>query len=278
MTQRLLLVNPRPMGAKSVGRSTARKATTRKGRRTMKRRTAAQKRATARMIAANRARARGARRAPTRARRRRVRRNPATSVAQRKTYARIPRMNPIRRRRRRAAVRRTARRVRRNPIVRGWNLNTIIRDLVQPAATGAVGAIANDALFTYLPLPAALKTPGIARYATKGISAVLLTIVAGMVVSKRTAAQMGVGALTTLTAEIARNFLAQNVPALAPAALEGMGLYTSGYGMGYYTPALPAGGGMGLYTPGAQTSVLPSLAPSNAPGLGEFSENGYSYS
>ncbi len=151
---------------------------------------------------------------------------------------------------------------------------------------GAVGAIANDALFTYLPLPMQFKTPGFARYASKGVSAVLMTWLASFVVQKRTAVQLGVGALTCLTAEMARVFMQQTIPQLAPVAMEGMGMYT----MGYYNPALPAGGGengaynnnnMGVYVPGASSGYqpLPSLATRETPGVsGMTDEHGYSYS
>ena len=227
-----------------------------------KRRTAAQKRATAKMIAANRARSRK-RRAPSKTRRRKVRKNPATSAAQRRTYSRTARMNPKRRRR-----------VRRNPT--GLNMRTITNDLLIPAATGAVGAIANDALFHYLPLPAQLKSPGVMRYASKGVSAIAMTWLASMVVKRQTAMRLGVGALTTLTAEIARDLMTRTVPQLAPVAMEGMGVYTMG-GMGYYNPALPAGGGVGN---------LPNLATQEnmGPGMGVYThgseaapDNGYNY-
>jgi hypothetical protein len=148
-------------------------------------------------------------------------------------------------------------------------MNQITNELLMPAAVGAVGAIANDALFTYLPLPAQFKAPGFARYASKGLSAVVMTWLASLVVRRQTAMQLGVGALTTLTAEIARQFMAQNLPMLAPVAMEGMGLYT----MGYYNPALPAGGGinannnMGLYTTGGAMQQLPSLATRETPGV-----------
>jgi len=271
MAQRLLLVNPTRTRAKSLGRkkpAAIKKRPKAKRRKPMaKRRTAAQKAATRKMIAANRRRrapTRAARKAPAK-RKRRVRRNPATKASQRRTYSRTATMNPRKRRR-----------IRRNPTGR-INLRTITNDLLMPAATGAVGAIANDALFTYLPLPVQFKTPGFARYASKAVTAIAMTWLAGMVVQKKTAMQLGVGALTTLTAEIAREFMVRNVPALAPAAMEGMGVYT----MGYYNPATPAGGGMGVYVPGAQTQQLPSLASRETPGVAPMamgqSPDGYNY-
>ena len=170
-------------------------------------------------------------------------------------------MNPRRRRRG----------VRRNQIGKFPTMRQITDELVMPAAVGAVGAIANDALFTYLPIPLQFKTPGFPRYASKGLSAVVMTWLASLVVRRQTAMQLGVGALTTLTAEIARDFMIR-VPTLAPMAVEGMGLYT----MGYYNPALPAGGGvpannygnnMSLYTTGNGQPALPSLATRETPGV-----------
>ena len=157
-------------------------------------------------------------------------------------------------------------------------MKQITDELLMPAATGAVGAIANDALFTYLPLPAQFKTPGFARYASKGVSAVVMTWLASLVVQRKTAMQLGVGALTTLTAEIAREFMVRNIPAIAPAAMEGMGMYT----MGYYNPAMPAGGGMGVYVPGVERQQLPSLATRETPGvapsaMGMNDQHGYNY-
>lgn len=200
-----------------------------------------------------------ARRAP--AKRRRVRRNPATKATARRTYSRTATMrrNPVRRRR-------ATRRVARNPIS---SVNSIVNNMLKPAMTGAVGAIANDALFMYLPLPEQFKSPGLMRYASKAVTAVGLTWIASKVVSRKTATEMGVGALTCLTAEVARNFLVQNVPALAPAAMEGMGVYVPA--LGYYNAAQPIGqdpSQMGAYIPAGGSAVA---------GNG-MAENGYAYS
>ena len=156
-----------------------------------------------------------------------------------------------------------------------------MRDFMQPALTGAVGAIANDALFTYLPVPAQLKAPGLPRYASKALSAVLMSWIASFVVNQRTATQLGVGALTCLTAEVARDFILTQLPAATPLAVEGMGLYTTMQGLGYYNPARPAGGGaLSLYTPSnAASPGLPSLSTRETPGVGNYGANpdGFSY-
>lgn len=158
-------------------------------------------------------------------------------------------------------------------------MRTITDDLLIPAATGAVGAIANDALFTYLPLPAQLKTPGPMRYASKAVSAIAMTWLASLVLKRQTALRLGVGALTTLSAEIARDLMTRTVPQLAPVAMEGMGVYT----MGYYNPAIPAGGGeMGVYTGGGNRAGLPNLANQQGMSPGQMgyagaSPDGYSY-
>lgn len=192
---------------------------------------------------------------------RRVRRNPvarstASTPARRRTYKRTATMAPARRRR-------STRRVARNPISgRG-----LMNDLLKPAMTGAAGAIVNDTLFTYLPLPDTLKAPGLARYATKGVTAVALTWAASKLLNRKTALEMGVGALTCLTAEVARNFITANVPALAPVAMEGMGVYVPS--LGYYNPAPAIGNdtGMGAYIPSGANIADNGMA-----------ENGYAYS
>lgn len=212
------------------------------------------------------ARRTSARRAPARRRRR----NPATRAAQRGTYARLPTMRTNPRKRRS-----TRRRVRRNQL-RIPTMNQLMGNLIIPAATGTVGAIANDLLYTYIPWPEAMKSTQWGRFATKGLTAVGMTMIAGMAVNQRTASHLGVGAFVQLFSDLARQFMVTNGVA-SDAALEGMGVYT----MGYYNPALPAGGGMdgmGLYVPGNQMSApgqLPSLSPSQ--NVGEYVENGYSY-
>jgi hypothetical protein len=103
-----------------------------------------------------------------------------------------------------------------------------------------------------------------------------------MVVKRQTALRLGVGALTTLSAEIARDLMTRTMPQLAPVAMEGMGVYTMN-GMGYYNPAIPAGGGaMGVYTQGGGGGAqVPNLATQEgvSPGMGHYaaSPDGYSY-
>lgn len=215
-----------------------------------KRRTAAQRRATAKMIAANRARRRlGA--APRK--RRRLRRNPISKAAAYRAVPSIAKANPIRRRRRRTAVA-SRRRVRRNPI----RAAGLIPNLFMPAATAAAGALALDVAFGYLPIPANLKTPGPVSIITKSAGAILLTMIAGKVVSKSTAQAMGVGALTVILHDAAKAFIMKSMPTLK---LDGLGYYSAGYPVGGYMD------GLGVYV-GAGGSAGSGLPNMN--GLGEY--------
>ncbi len=218
-----------------------------------KRRTAAQKRATAKLVAFNRSRRRLSN--PTR-KRRRLRRNPITKAAAYRAVPTIARANPIRRRRRRGtsvAVRR--RRIRHNPLRLGGG--GIFGQLMMPAATAAVGALALDVAFGYLPLPANLRT-GPLQLVTKTVGAIGLTFIASKVVSKSTAQAMGVGALTVVFHDVMKSFIVKTMPTLK---MDGLGYYSAGYpvggydgmaGMGEYIGNL-SGGGMPM--PGNQTMM-----------------------
>lgn len=191
------------------------------------RRTAAQKRATAKLVALNRSKRR--------------RSNPSRAAA----YRQVATMsNPIKRRRRRrnplstVARRRVARR--RNPINGG------ISRMVMPAVTGAAGALALDVAFGYLPIPATLKA-GPLRHIVKAAGAIGLSIIAGKVVKKSTAEAMGIGALTVIAHDMAKEAVTKFAPQVK---MDGVGLYVNG--MGYYNPAMPAGGGDYAALPPAQ--------------------------
>lgn len=213
------------------------------------RRTAAQKRATLKMLSANRARRR--------------KRNPSRAAA----YRSVPTMaNPIKRRRRRRArnpigsvARRRVNRIRRrrNPI--GG-----VQNLFMSAVTGAAGAIVLDVAFGYLPIPANLKT-GPLKDVVKAIGAVGLTMIASRVVKKSTAEAMGIGALTVIAHDLAKGAIAKFAPSVKMDGMGDMGLYVNG--LGYYSPAMPAGGqdalpapGMGLYVNGYSGADLETEA------------------
>jgi len=205
-----------------------------------KKRTPAQKRATAKLVAANKRRAKAParravakRRAPTHAPKR----------ARRKAVGYTVGRAPIRRRKM-------------NPIRRG-GMKGIVKNLAVPAATAAGGALALDAIWAYLPIPAAARS-GKMRHVAKALGAVGLKYAAGAVVSKKTADELAFGALTVVFHAAARELMAESMPSVRMD------------GMGYMSPALPAGtkpvnssmgfypsAGMGYYPPAAQVSNAP---------------------
>lgn len=268
MGERVLLVNPirrkraakKPAKKRAVGYTVGSAPVRRRklnpikrGPKMAKRRTAAQRRATAKLVAFNRSRRRLSN--PAR-KRRRLRRNPVSKAAAYRALPTIARPNPARRRRRRigsTAVRRVRRRVRRNPLP---SMGGLMKTLIQPAAAAAVGALALDIAFGYLPIPANLKT-GPLNLLTKTAGAVALSMIAGKVVNKAAGQQMGIGALTVVLHDAAKAFIAQSMPALK---MDGIGYYSAGYPVGGYE-------GMGVYlgTGGARSSGLPNMN-----GMGEY--------
>lgn len=185
----------------------------RKSAMSKKRRTAAQKAATAKMLAANRRR----------------RSKPAS-------YAK----NPIKRRRSTALVSRHVARRRRNPI-RMPSMSGV-GALLKPAAVGAAGAVAVDAIMTYVPLPAAL-TNGNMALVTRGAAAVLLGTVGRKLIGPA-ATGMAVGSLTVTAYNLAKSLLAQ-----------------SGFPLGY------VGAGISTVAPSV------SAAPAQAAGMGAYLPN-----
>lgn len=167
------------------------------------------------------------------------------------------------RRRRRAAPRRSYRR-RSNPIlVRG----IIDRQLI-PAAIGGGGAVLNDVLFNYLPLPAMLKA-GMFRHAAKAGLAIVLGIVASKVVKKTTADQIGSGALTVVGYNVVREAVAKFAPNIQMGEYLDPGLgYT---GAGYN----PLSTGLGEYLDPNALNGLPGVSMGNqfsqgSPYMGEW--------
>ncbi len=169
-----------------------------------------------RKVTARRASAR--RRRPTRRRRRR---NPIGPYARNGMGYYVS--NPRHRRRRRPARRRTTarRRYRRNPTMRG-----IINQLVMPAATAGAGALALDVLWGFVPVPAEIKT-GPMRHVAKGLGAVVLGQLVGMVANKRMGDTMAMGALTVVFHSAFREMTAQFMPNVP------LGYYSAGANAGY---------------------------------------------
>ncbi len=175
------------------------------------------------------------RRAPTRRRPRRKvaarRRRPATKRRRRRNpigpYARSGMgmyvSNPRRRRRRPARKRTTARRrYRRNPTT----MKGIINQLVMPAATAGAGALALDILWGFVPVPPEIKT-GPMRHVAKGLGAVVLGQLVGMVGSKRMGDTMAMGALTVVFHSAFKEMTAQFMPNVP------LGYYSAGANAGY---------------------------------------------
>lgn len=213
-----------------------------------KRRTAAQRAATRKLVALNKSRRGGAKRKT-----KRVRRNPIARASRRRSVARGRRRAaaPARRRmsravRRNPAPRRASRRVRRNPIL---PTRSTLMGLFGPALHGVGGSLVVDGVFGHLPLPAQFQT-GYGRHATKVGLAVLLAVVGGRFFAKKTATQMGIGSLTVIGHEVARELAAEFVPQVN---LDGMAMPVGAFvtgpgasGMGYISSAMNADANSGL--------------------------------
>lgn len=159
-------------------------------------------------------------------------------TAKRKT---VKRKSPTKYRKRSAAKRKRARR--RNPSARG-----IVGSQLMPAATNAMGALALDVLWSYLPVPMNIKT-GPFKHVAKGIGAIAIGMLAGNIINKRTARAMSQGALTVVMHDAMREVTQQMLPNVP---------------LSYYSPGMPAGvgeytQGLGAYTSGG-SSASPYLA------------------
>lgn len=154
-------------------------------------------------------------------------------------------------RRRRASLRaasapRRMKRARRNPI----GMSGIFGD-VMGAVQGAGGALAINAAFNLLPLPATIKAApsGMAGTAVKMGMAVALGMV-GRKVLGRAAGKMAEGAMTVAAYDAIKGFVPSTFGGDAPAGVAGLG---------YYGPAVNAG-------------ALPEVYPNTSvmDGMGEY--------
>lgn len=162
--------------------------------------------------------------------------------AVRKSRAR--KKTPVKRRKSRAMKRKTTRRRKKNPV----SARGIVGSQLMPAATNAMGALALDVVWSYLPVPMDIKT-GAFRHVAKGIGAIALGMLAGNFINKRTARSMSQGALTVVMHGAMREVTQQMMPNVP---------------LGYYSPGMPVGvgeytQGLGAYTSGG-SSASPYLA------------------
>lgn len=142
------------------------------------------------------------------------------------------RSNPVRAlrtrsRKRRSPVRayRSRARRRRNPIsLRGMSGGLMTQAM--DAGLGAGGALLNDALLTYVPVPAVMKT-GLPALLMQVVGAFGVGYLASFVVGKQRGARMAEGALTVLAYKTLRPMVATVVP-LAGSDIEGLGYYSPG--------------------------------------------------
>lgn len=200
---------------------------------------------------------------------RKRRSSPAQKAAARRNIkkAQAARRRSPARRRKASPRRRTSYKRKRNPTrprararARG-----MIDAMVMPALIGGAGAVANDMLVNFLPIPANLKT-GWMRHVTKTVSAVGLAWAAdmlpGRLVTKSTVNQLGAGALTVVGYNLVRDLMAQFMPNLP------LGEYLDPE-LGYWGAGLDPGSdpGMGMYldpnlgvVPGAGVDVPPQMS------------------
>lgn len=101
---------------------------------------------------------------------------------------------------------------RRNPIT--GKLGGIVSNTIMPAAIGAGGALTLDLIWGYLPIPAVVKV-GPMRHAAKGVGAIGLGMLAGMVLKKDTANALALGAMTVVMYNAAREAVASFAPNIA---------------------------------------------------------------
>lgn len=151
--------------------------------------------------------------------RRARRRNPVRSIRARSRKRHVVRhRNPSR-------VAKRAYRRRRNPLSLG-GMRSGITGKVTGAVMGAGGALLNDMLLTYVPLPLMLKTGPLAIL-SKAVGAFAVGYLSSFALGKARGAQLAEGALTVLAYQVARPLVGTVLP-LAGDDIEGMGYYSPG--------------------------------------------------
>lgn len=183
-------------------------------------RTPAQKRATAKMLAANRARRKGAAPKVSRAKPKRRTASRAAAPARRTTRSRR-RSHAITPPQVASRAGRQLRYRRKNPI-------SFIAETLVPSAIGGAGALGLDVLFGVLPLPATVKASPFFPV-VKVAGAIGLGMLAGQVMSKKTAGQIAAGAITVTLYNVAKAALNKASGGKIP----GLSEYISGDGVVY---------------------------------------------
>ena len=158
---------------------------------------------------------------------------------------RSPRRRSTTRKRRRnpyPVVKRARRRS--NPRRRLPSFGGIINNQVIPAAVGGTGAVLNDMIVNLLPLPVTFKS-GWMRHISKAVGAIAIGYLGSLFLSKKTADQLGAGAMTVVGYNVVRDLAAQFVPQLP------LGEYLEVPLGEYLDPAL------GYYGAGLDPSTVP---------------------
>lgn len=170
----------------------------------------------------------------------------------RRRHVEVMEANPRRRRSGRRVSRRRHRMVKRARArvarLRGFNVNSFMRNTLIPSAIGAGGALAVDVALGYLnPNLPAFMTTGIGQPLTKIAAAVALGMAAGMATNRQIGEQVMAGAVTV----VAYNYIRQQVQAAMPS------VPLAGYHMGYAGPALAYPDRMGMYVGNGGAPALP---------------------
>lgn len=182
-------------------------------------------------------------------RRKKTRRTAAQRAASKRN---IRKAQAATRRKKRPTRRRVTRR--RNPAARRYarrsnppklSVKGIVDRQLIPAAIGGAGAVLDDMLVNVLPIPGNFKS-GWLRHVTKAVGAVAIGYIGAMFLSKRTADQLGAGAMTVVGYNVVRDLAGQFVPQLPLGEyLSPVGEYLEPSGLGFYGAGLnPDGGGM----------------------------------
>lgn len=191
--------------------------------------------------------------------RRRRRRNPIGPYAKKRRSGLGMYVSNPRRRRRPARKRRSTarRRYKRNPL----SMKGAVNSLVIPALQAGAGAVLLDVAWGFVPIPETIKS-GPMRHVAKGLGAIVLGQVVGMVASKRIGNTVALGALTVTAYNAIRELTAQFLPQVP------LGYYSAGATAGY-DPQL----GMYVSSPRLATSRGESVPTPNSE-LGYYVQEG----